>query len=106
MLDYELLMQLVVVAIMLSCITTAFIQMTKGMFKTSKYIVLYSFIINMLLSIPFCKSFSSANLLQSLWVGLFSFIGADALYKSLEGKLKSHSEIIKKDVTIIERDDK
>ena len=106
MLDYELLMQLVVVAIMLSCVTTAFVQMTKGMFKTSKFIVLYSFIVNMTLSIPFCKSFSSANLLQSLWVGLFSFIGADALYKSLEGKLKSHSEIIKKDVTIIERDDK
>ena len=106
MLNYELLMQLVVVAIMLSCITTTFIQMTKGMFKTSKYLVLYSFLVNMLLSIPFCKSFSTANLLQSLWVGLFSFIGADTLYKTLEGKLKSHSDLIKDETITIERNDK
>ena len=106
MLDYELLMQLVVVAIMLSCVTTAFIQMTKGMFKTSKYITLYSLFVNMSLAVPFCISFTKASTMQSLWVGLFSFIGADSLYKALEGKLKSHSEIIKNDVTVIERDDK
>ena len=105
MLNNELLMQLVVIAITLSCVTTAFIQKTKGMFKTSKYIALYSFVVNMGLAIPFCLSFTKANLFQSVWVGLFSFIGADSLYKALEGKLKSYTDIVKEKVIEIERDD-
>lgn len=105
--DYELLKQLLVIAIAVSVITCAFIQKTKGMFKSSKVISIYSFIVNMVFGVVYCLSFTEIPLLTSLWVGLFSFVGADTLYKTFEGKLKSYSDIIKKDeVVVIQRGDK
>ena len=44
---------------------------------------------------------TSIKLPTSLWIGFFSFIGADTIYKSLEGKLASHTDLInRKTVTI------
>ncbi len=96
MLNIELLQQLLIVAVALGVVTCAFVQKTKGMFKSSKWIGLYSFIVNMGLGVLFCLAFTDVNLFNSLWVGVFSFIGADTLYKSLEGKLKPYSEMITK----------
>lgn len=96
MLDFNLLQQLLITAVALGVVTCAFVQKTKGMFKSSKWIGLYSFAVNMGLGVFFCLAFTDVNLFNSLWVGVFSFIGADTLYKSLEGKLKSYSEIINK----------
>lgn len=105
--NVELLRELLVIAIVLSVVTVAFIQKTKGIFKTSKYIGLYSAIINIVFAIIFCLSFTEVSVINSLWVGLFSFLGADTLYKSLEGKLTSFSDIItkKEEVIEIKRDD-
>ena len=92
MLRLEYLQELLISAIALSTITCAFIQKIKGCFKTSKFLSLFSFIINMLLGIIFSYTF-------------FSFIGADTIYKALEGKLASHSDIISKNsVTILKSD--
>ena len=49
----------------------------------------------MIFSIIFCNSFSTIKFPHSLWIGLFSFLGADTIYKTLEGKLASHSTILK-----------
>lgn len=96
MLNWELLQQLLIIAMALGVITCAFIQKTKGMFESSKWIGLYSFLVNMILGIVFCLSFTSVNIVNSLWVGVFSFLWADTLYKTLEGKLKPYSEIVTK----------
>ena len=57
----------------------------------------------MVISILFCRTFTSINLPNSLWIGLFSFLGADSIYKSLEGKISSYTDIIqKKGITIPE----
>ena len=104
--DLELLKQLLVIALAVSVITCAFIQKTKGMFKSSKVISVYSFIVNMVFGVVYCLSFTEISALLSLWVGVFSFVGADTLYKSLEGKLKPYTDIVKKDVTVIQRGDK
>lgn len=105
--NIDLLKQLLSIAIILSVVTMAFIQKTKGMFKTSKFIELYSAIINIVFAMGFCISFTEVSVFNSIWVGLFSFIGADSLYKALEGKLESFSDIITKKEEIIEikRDD-
>lgn len=105
MLDIELLQELLIIAIALSVVTCSFIQKTKGIFKKSKWINLYSLIVNMVFGIIFCMSFTEANIINSLWVGLFSYIGADTLYKTLEGKLKPYSELIEKKVEVIPRGD-
>ncbi len=88
MLNLTLLEQLIVVSIPCGVIAMAFIQKTKMMFRSSKIIILYSFIINMVLGIVFTLSFGSRDIVESLWIGLFSFIEADTLYRTLEGKLK------------------
>ena len=90
-----------IISMIISSITCAFVQKTKGLFNSSKYLIIYSFIINITISILFCKSFTNISLPNSMWIGLFSFIGADSIYKTFEGKIKSYEEIINnKKVTI------
>ena len=94
--NIDLLKELLINAIVLSVVTMAFIQKTKVIFKTSKFIELYSAIVNVIFAIVFCISFTEISIINSLWVGLFSFLGADTLYKALEGKLESFSDILDK----------
>ena len=97
MLNLTLLQQMLVVAIALSTVTCAFVEKKKKCFSCSSYLWVYSLVINMLLGILFCFSFTNISFPESLWVGFFSFIGADTIYKSLEGKLSSYSSLVKKD---------
>lgn len=85
--------QLVATSILLSTISCAFIQKTKGLFNTNKYLIIYSLIVNLVFSIIFCYSFTEIKLPRCLWTGLFSFIGADTIYKSLEGRLATHTKL-------------
>lgn len=104
MLKIEYLQQFLIIAIALSSITCAFIQKTKGCFKSSKYIYLYSLVINILIGVIFCITFTDINFPLSLWIGLFSFLGADTIYKTLEGKISSYSDIINKRSVTIPKD--
>ena len=103
MLKLEYLQELLVISIALSAITCTFIQKTKSLCSCSKCVNIYSFIVNMLVGIIFCITFTSLSFPTSLWIGLFAFLGADSIYKSLEGKIMSHKDIInKKQITIPE----
>lgn len=104
MLKIEYLEELLVVAIALSVITCALIQKTKHCFKTSKCLPIYSFVINTILGIIFCITFTDITFPTSLWVGFFSFIGADSIYKTLEGKLMSYSNIINRNKVTISKE--
>ncbi len=94
MFDIDYLKLLLIISIVESTITCTFVQKTKVIFNSSKFITIYSFIINMLFSIIFCLSFTNITFPKSLWIGLFSYLGADTIYKSLEGKISSYSELI------------
>lgn len=104
MFDLDYLKELLVIAIALSVITCAFIQKTKSLFNNSKYLPVYSLIINLAIGIIFCVSFTEISFPTSVWVGLFSFIGADSIYKTLEGKLASYSEIISRSKVAIKEE--
>ena len=104
MLNLEYLQQLLVIAIALSAITCAIIQKTKSCFKTSKYLCLYSFFINMIIGVIFCLTFTNITFPNSLWIGFIYFIGADTIYKSLEGKLASHTDLVTKETISIQRE--
>ncbi len=101
MINIEYLKQLLITAVALSTITCAFVQKTKAFFKKSKHITIYSFFVNIIVSIVFCMSFTDINFPNSLWIGLFSFIGADTVYKTLEGKMKTYTEIVEKNTKVI-----
>ena len=100
MFNFDYLKQLLFISIPLSTVTCLFIQKTKGFLKSSKFISLYSFIVNMIVGILFSISFTSVSLPNSLWIGFFSFLGADTIYKSLEGKISSYSDILEERNTI------
>ena len=103
MLDINYLKELLIISIALSAITCTLIRKTKGFLKSSKFITLYSFIINMGIGILFCLSFTKIVFPNYLWIGFFSFLGADSIYKSLEGKISSYSDIVsKKSISINE----
>lgn len=96
MLKINILKETLIISITLSAITCAFIQKTKCCFSSSNCLSNYSLIINILIGIVFCITFTEITFPTSLWIGLFSFIGADTIYKTLEGKLSSYSEITSK----------
>ncbi len=105
-LDWNMLQKLLIIAIACSTITVAFIQKTKKFFKKSTYITTYSFIVNVIFGFIFSKTFTDLDYLKSLWVGLFSFIGADTIYKNLEGKLSSFTSLrSEKEKAIIEKNE-
>jgi len=47
----------------------------------------------MFIGIIFCITFTKISFPNSLWIGLFSFLGADSIYKTLEGKISSYSTL-------------
>ncbi|MBQ9019661.1 MAG: hypothetical protein IJ097_05065 [Bacilli bacterium] len=101
MFHIEYLQQLLVIAITLSTITCTLVQKTKSFFSNSKIIIIYSLIINLVIGVIFCITFTDITLPTSLWIGLFGFIGADSIYKSLEGKILSYTDILnRKNITI------
>jgi len=99
MLNLELLQKMLITSIALSAITCGFVQKTKKYFKCSNCLALYNLFINMAFGLLFCRSFTNINFPESLWIGLFSFLGADTIYKSLEGKIASHKDIRNKKPT-------
>lgn len=104
MLKLNLLQEMIIVSIAMSTITCSLIQKTKKYLKNGKFVCLYSLIINILTSIIFCITFTQIKFPESLWVGLFSFIGADTLYKSLEGKISSYKDITPQNYIEIPKD--
>ena len=87
------LKELLLASITLSIITCSFIQRTKILLTNSKLIIIYSFIVNIIVGILFSLSFTDISFPNSLWIGLFSFLGADSIYKSLEGKITSYTNL-------------
>ena len=95
--NVELLKELLLIAIANSVVMTLFIQKIKETFNVnSKMIVFISFVINMVIGSLFSLSFSDVSLINSIWIGFFSFVGADTIYKTLEDKVfKSITELKK-----------
>ncbi len=103
MLNLSLLQQMLVVAIALSTVTCAFIQKTKKFFPCSSCLVIYNFVVNLVVGVLFCTTFTSVDFPNSLWVSFFSFIGADTIYKALEGKLKDYSSLVSNDYIAVKK---
>lgn len=104
--NIELIKALLLIAVSSSIISAAFVQKIKtiSLIKCSDCLIYISFIISMSFGILFTLSFTEYKLVDSVWVGLFSFIGADSLYKAFEDKLfKSYNKLT--EVKEIERKD-
>ena len=87
MLDFNLIKSVLIVAIGSSIITTAVVQKIKETLNTKKYLGLISLGVSIIIGTLFAMCFSDLSIINSLWVGLISWIGADAIYKTFEDKL-------------------
>lgn len=104
--NIELIKALLLIAASSSIISASFVQKIKtiSLIKCSDCLIYISFLISMSFGMLFTLSFTEYTLIDSIWVGLFSFIGADSLYKAFEDKLfKSFNKI--NEVKEIERKD-
>ena len=97
----ELLKELLIIAIASGVIMTMFIQKIKETFNINGgMVIIVSFILNMIIGSLFAISFSNANLINAIWVGFFSFVGADTIYKTLEDKVFKSIKKIEKEEEI------
>ena len=99
--NMDLLTELLIIAMTCSAITCAFIQKTKAKIS-KKWLTSYTLLVNLIFGICFTLTFTNSTILHGLWVGIFSFLGADALYQTLDGKIKSYSDLVPKKEEVVE----
>lgn len=97
MLNFSLLQGILTIAIACSSITVIFIQKTKRFCSNSKQVPIYSLIVNIVLGFLFSRTFSDISYINSIWAGLFSYLGADTIYKGLEGNIASYGDLVVED---------
>lgn len=107
--DLDLLKEILIVGIGASIFSTATIQKIKEMLKSKKWLYFIAIIISFGIGVAFSLSFSDLEIVDALWVGLCTWVGADALYKTFEEKIfQPFSDMNKpeddKDEIIIDRD--
>lgn len=103
--NVDLIKVLLLIACASSVISTAFVQKIKSasIIKCNSCLLYISFGVSMIFGVLFTLSFTSYDIINALWVGLFSFLGADSLYKAFEDKIfTSYSNIT--NITEIKRD--
>ena len=96
MLDFEMIKLVLISAVASSIITTASVQKVKENITNKKYLSLASFLISMTIGTLFSYCFSDLSLINDLWAGFMTYLGADVIYKALEDKVfKPFSEMKK-----------
>jgi len=88
-----LLIQQLTIAIVASAIVIPTIQRVKGWMPNAKSVEFISVALSMLIGFGFALYYVEYSLIDALIVGFFSVIGADNIYKLLEEKLKTFSEV-------------
>lgn len=102
--NLEIIKQILIVSIGASIVSTATIQKIKEQLKSKKWLFFVSLISSIGMGIVFALSFTELSLINSIWVGLITWLGADAIYKSFEDKIfKKYSDI--ENIIEIKRDD-
>lgn len=102
--ELEIIKQILIVSIGASIVSTATIQKIKEQLKSKKWLFFTSLISSITIGITFALSFTELSIINSIWVGLITWIGADAIYKSFEDKIfKKFSDI--EQIIEIKRDD-
>lgn len=104
--DFDLIKFICMVAIGSSVVSTPTIQKIKEMLKSKKYLNLIAFLTSFIIGELFTISFTDLGWIYGLWVGFFTWLGAEGIYQAFENKLFTpFGEMNKDDEIIIDRDD-
>ena len=104
--DLDLIKQILVVAMASSIVSTATIQKVKGALKNKTLLYVLALVISFAIGALFALSFSNLDIKNALWVGLITWVGADAIYQAFEDKIfTSFSDMNSNNEVNIDRDD-
>lgn len=84
MIDFSRLKEILIISITSGIISNALVLKLKVREKHKKHLCIISLIISFVMALLFCISFTNLTFVETLWAGGLSFIGADAIYISLE----------------------
>lgn len=82
----SLLLDLLGISVTFSIILMAVIQKLKSFscIKKSCHVMIINILLSFAIGIPFAINFYHLTLVEGIWVGLFSFVGASTIYESLK----------------------
>ena len=104
--NLDLIKQIIAIAMASSIISTATIQKVKVALKNKTLLYLLALVISVAIGILFALSFSDLNIKDAIWVGLITWVGADAIYQAFEDKIfTSFSDMNSNTEVNIDRDD-
>ena len=104
--NYDLLKTILVVGIGASIFSTAIIQKIKEQLKSKTWLFFITIVVSFVIGICFSLCFSNLSLIDSIWVGLATWVGADAIYKTFEDKIfTKFSDMDNTNDVVIDRDD-
>lgn len=102
--NFDLIKEILVAGIGASIFSTAIIQKIKEMLKSKKWLYFITIVVSFGIGVAFTLSFTHLDITSALWVGLCTWVGADALYKTFEKKIfVPFSDMNKDDEIIIDR---
>lgn len=82
----ELLLDMVYVSVIASIISSQAIQKIKTTFNLGKvFNGIMAIILSVTIGIWYALSFYTSSILYAVWIGLFTLIGAESLYKAFKG---------------------
>ena len=104
--NLDLIKTILVVGIGASIFSTAVIQKIKEQLKSKTWLFFITVIVSFGIGICFSLCFSDLNFINSIWVGLSTWVGADAIYKTFEDKIfTKFSDMDNTNDVVIDRDD-
>lgn len=100
----EQLLNLVAISMVFSIVLMSLIQKCKSLswINQSWHVWVLNFMLSFLLGIPFGMAFYQLSWTDSVWIGIFSFIGAPTLYQALKSQniLNYHPSSVSDTVTL------
>ena len=104
--NLDLIKTIIVVGIGASIFSTAVIQKIKEQLKSKTWLFFITIVVSFGIGICFSLCFSNLSLVNSIWVGLTTWVGADMIYKTFEDKIfTKFSNMDNTNEVVIERDD-
>lgn len=91
-----LLVEQLTVAVIASAIVVPAVQKIKGWMPSAKFVEPLSVILSFFLGFVIAVYYSGYNTIAACWVGFYSVIGAEAIYRLLAEKLATYTD--KKDL--------
>jgi putative Mn2+ efflux pump MntP len=92
-----LLLEQLTVAIVVSAVVVPTVQRVKGWFPSARWVEAFSALIAVMLGFIMSKYYAGYDTSASAWVGFYSLIGAETIYRLVAEKLTTYKKLHEND---------